>query len=254
MAAIAFVGAVACGSREPAPARELVEAWTLPDYINAGVPSPDHTWTASEVAKAASVVIAAAAIDPQRLPLDGGSRSGGVFSRLVEVGRDDKLAPAAMVGANTTRDDALYVLMAAYVKAPGEHLPEVCALITAQLHGEAASESQYDSLIAEDAPTDRPAARAKVHELRAGYADKARAVITIASNPQLSIETRRRLLVAASRAFVVLAQRIAPADLTELRVNVATALVDPRLADLHADFSDFDRALLVTSQSPPAPR
>jgi hypothetical protein len=55
---------------------------TTEAYVKLGLPSPDRTWTSSELAKAAKVLAELSERDASQLPRAGSAKSGKVFSRI----------------------------------------------------------------------------------------------------------------------------------------------------------------------------
>ena len=73
---------------EPAPGPPADELLTIDDYIRAGVPSHDRTWSGDDMRRAADALTRLAKSNAANLPRYEGARSGAVFARLVA---DDNL-------------------------------------------------------------------------------------------------------------------------------------------------------------------
>jgi hypothetical protein len=74
----------ACSSRAKSPNDLPAEAWSTADYVKAGVPAPDHTWSMAEHKTALDVLTKETTGHRERLPHRGGAKSGAVFERIVE--------------------------------------------------------------------------------------------------------------------------------------------------------------------------
>lgn len=76
----------------------------LDRYLAAGVPSPDHRWSAEEYAAATKALKELGAGDPTRLPRAGSPSSGALFARIAAA---DNVPDAAGDDATATRIFAL---------------------------------------------------------------------------------------------------------------------------------------------------
>jgi hypothetical protein len=77
--------ALAACSKPRSPNDLPAETWGTNDYVKAGVPAPDHTWTVAEHRTALEVLTKETAGHRERLPHLGGVKSGAVFARIVEA-------------------------------------------------------------------------------------------------------------------------------------------------------------------------
>jgi hypothetical protein len=60
------------------------EAWSVDDYVKAGVPAPDHTWSPDEHEAALAALARETKGHRDRLPHKDGPKSGAVFARIAE--------------------------------------------------------------------------------------------------------------------------------------------------------------------------
>ncbi len=95
MRALLLVTLLAC--RSSSSVNDLPpEAWGTTDYVAAGLPSIDHTWTIDEHEAAGAALAKAVEGHRERLPHLGGAKSGAVFARIAEptpTARDVVLDP-----------------------------------------------------------------------------------------------------------------------------------------------------------------
>ncbi len=105
--AVTLLGACSSNKANQLPA----EAWSIDDYVKAGVPSLDHPWSVDDHEIAAPVLLKETQGHRNRLPHKDGAKSGPLFARIAE-------APAAPVADAPV--DQTFILHARRFEAANE--------------------------------------------------------------------------------------------------------------------------------------
>jgi hypothetical protein len=237
---------VAAFAGGPAAAPSVADpAWSVADYVKAGVPDPDHTWSAQELARAATVIVREAASHPERLPGYRSARSGAVFARLVEVPPDDPAQPiAARVKDGLDRFKALGSLTRPYgLTIHGTPSRDAIELAGAMLRSQAVlmhlTEAFLDSLGSDG----RTAARmAGYRRLQGDVAAMATGVLTLVEQAGVAIDDRRAMVQHVAAVLPSTFPHFIPEHQRAARDQIA-ALVNATTGPLHDDLVAVQRAL-----------
>lgn len=167
---VAFVALVAC-AKSKSPNDLPAESWGEAEYVKAGLPAADHTWTAAELKVAVDVLTRETVGHRDRLPHHGGAKSGAVFERLVEaptVAAD----PSQAYIARAERFDVINQISKLYVASEmASASAEYYAIMGRLLHEALALELGAEAFLATfpaDDPT-RPTREAGFAQMRSGW-------------------------------------------------------------------------------------
>lgn len=167
---VGFVALAAC-SKSKSPNDLPAESWGEAEYVKAGLPAADHTWTAAELKVAVDVLSKETTGHRDRLPHRGGVKSGAVFERLVE-GPSAAADPAQAYIAHAERFDVINQISKLYVasemaSASAEYYAITGRLLREAMALEVGAEAFLATIPADD-PT-RPTREAGFAKMRSGW-------------------------------------------------------------------------------------
>jgi len=165
------ITALGACSKDNSPNELPAETWAEADYAKAGLPATDHTWTNAELKTCVDVLGKETTGHRDRLPHRGGSKSGAVFERIVEVPASSGDPSAAYI-AHAERFDILNQISKLYVSSDMASANVEFYAITGRLVREAhVLEQGAEAFLAQFAADDpsRPSREAGFAKMRSGW-------------------------------------------------------------------------------------
>lgn len=236
-AAVALVVALgfslgACSSNK---ANQLpAEAWSMDDYVKAGVPALDHPWTVDDHEIASTVLLKETQGHRNRLPHKEGAKSGALFARIAEP-------PAAPVEG--APPDQTFILHARRFEAANEISKlytvdafqtanaEYAALTGVLLHEAAILMVAGPAFLATFPPDDpsRPAREEGLAKMRTGWGQMLLGAVAMCGDTRIPEPTR----VTLARDVRSVWEQLYPTSPSDLQ-----APIKKQLATLHDKLPD----------------
>ena len=226
---------------------------TTAEYVKAGFPAPDRTWTGTEALEAAKLLAVIAEKQPSSLPRADSPRSGKMFARMVAPQPYDG-PPSSLPGRTgmaflhvSALNEMYKVYLAALErKATGE--VEVVELLGASLRAmvRMVSLSDLDLTTLERAPDYRERA-ASLAQAKAGLATMAVGAVQAlgtSGGTVLGSEARGRLVACLVEVVPRLPWHIPPAALQEIVARIGRLRAEPEIAGVAPE---LDRLLDATA-------
>jgi len=163
--------ALAACAKDKSPNELPAESWGEADYTKAGLPASDHSWTNAELKTCVDVLGKETTGHRDRLPHRGGSKSGAVFERIVEVPASAG-GPSAAYLAHPEPFDFLTPISKLYVSSDMASANVEFYAITGRLVREAhVLEQGAEAFLAQFAADDpsRPSREAGFAKMRSGW-------------------------------------------------------------------------------------
>ena len=212
-----------CGQHRELPD----EAWGVGDYVSAGLPAPDHTWSNAELDKANEVLGRVARNRLDRLPRFHGVKSRAVFARLIERAPEDPQATGATrFELHGVRFEAAVATLQLYIPSSVSLSREPIELEGVLLHEVMAQQSLVDPFLASFGPDDpkhenRMQGLATMHK---GWGEMTKGMLDTISDARISETDRRALAGYVAEVLPVLFPAL-PADAQQVVRQRFTALI-----------------------------
>ncbi|WP_166831043.1 kinetochore Spc7 family protein [Thalassoroseus pseudoceratinae] len=227
---------------------------TTAEYIDAGMPSPERTWTGNDLARAANVLSSIYQTNPQALPKFQNDKSGEVFAKLVSAENlefhhnaslplpqriNDAFALLQAIGQITklylTAHNQGYVEGSEFVEFAGFQLRTVVVI---------------SELVDEFVPTldandpDYGVRMQGLEQMRSGLATVvAGSLLSLTETSVYAVEDRRRMIDYLSETLPEILPRLSSANRQETLVRLKELANDPSLQDLKPELTALQSKL-----------